>query len=77
MGIIDRTQHSFECPNCGEQETCSILDKGSNYGGSWWQSGKKLEKFDVLWDGGAETEPKVLKATCKRCGVDARHTESY
>lgn len=77
MGIIDHTRHVFECPKCNEREACSILDKGSVYRGSWWQPGPKLEKFNVHWEGGHETEPRVVQATCKRCGSEAKHTESY
>lgn len=77
MGIIDQTKHVFECPKCGNREVCMVYDKGSNYGGSWWQHGSTLEKFNVQWDGGDSTEPRVVKATCKCCGTDAKHTESY
>lgn len=77
MGIIDQTKHVFECPKCGEQESCTVLDKGSGYGGTWWQGGPNLKKFNVLWEGGCRTEPRVLKATCKRCGKEAKHSESY
>lgn len=77
MGYIDQTYHSFRCPKCGATESCKILDKGNNYSGSWWQPGPSLEKFDVQWSGGNKTEPRVERAVCKLCKVEAKHSEHY
>ena len=78
MGIIDSTIHSLTCDDCQVSENIKILDKGSNYGGSHWQSGKSFENFNSQWSGdGGKTEPRLISATCKKCGTSVQHKESF
>ncbi|MCA3215582.1 MAG: hypothetical protein ING39_09190 [Burkholderiales bacterium] len=49
MGIIDKTTHRLTCPQCGASETANVLDKGSNWSGSHWQSGANFERFETTW----------------------------
>lgn len=72
MGIIDKTTHRLTCPQCGASETVDVLDKGSNWSGSHWQSGAKFERFDTTWSGGGSAEPDLVSATCKLCSVPAQ-----
>jgi hypothetical protein len=68
MGVIDKTTYILSCKNCQEEETASVLDKGSNWGGSHWQSGTVFKKFKTNWNGGGVVEPYLLCATCISCG---------
>lgn len=52
MGIIDQTGYTLICPICNISESQKVLDKGSNWNGSWWQSGAEFVHFDATWDGG-------------------------
>jgi hypothetical protein len=76
VGIIDKTTHRLTCPQCGASETADVLDKGSNWSGSHWQSGAKFERFETTWSGGGSTEPDLGSATCKQCGVAAQRSAS-
>lgn len=77
MGIIDKTIHRVECEHCSEAEEQAIYDKGSNWGGSSWQSGVAFQKFNVSWSGGGKTEPDIVKASCKKCGGEAKSESRY
>ena len=77
MGFIDKTTYTLSCPNCGVDETASILDKGSNWGGPSWQYGAKFAKFESEWSGGGQQEPELVSASCKSCGTDAIVKSSY
>jgi hypothetical protein len=68
MGVIDKTTYILSCKNCKEEETSSVLDKGSNWSASHWQSGAIFKKFKTNWDGGGIVEPTLLDATCNACG---------
>jgi hypothetical protein len=35
MGIIDQTTYTLTCPECGASKSQKVLDKGSNWNGSW------------------------------------------
>ena len=60
MGIIDQTTYTLTCPKCGASESQKVLDKGSNWSGSWWQSGASFTHFQTTWDGeGGSVEPKL------------------
>ncbi len=74
MGIIDKTTYRLTCSRCGAHETASVLDKGSSWGGSHWQSSAKFEQFEISWSGGGNTEPVITSAICKRCGTAAGFT---
>lgn len=76
MGIIDKTTHRLTCPQCGASETANVLDKGSNWSGSHWQSGANFERFKTTWSGGGNTEPDLVSATCRQCGVAAQRSAS-
>ena len=77
MGIIDKTTYRLSCPACGTEETASVLDKGSGWGGSHWQSGVSFSSFDTSWSGGVKQEPKLTSAKCKRCGGAAQVASGY
>lgn len=68
MGVIDKAVYNLTCLDCGEVEGATILDKGSNYGGSWWCSRANFIKFDTAWEGGGVKEPKLTSKKCKKCG---------
>lgn len=76
MGTIDKTTYRLTCPQCGTTETGVILDKGSNWSGSHWQSGAKFDQFETSWSGGGSTEPDLVSATCSRCGAAAQQRTS-
>ena len=71
MGTIDKTVYKLTCPKCSSSETSAVLDKGSGWSGSWWQSSATFLQFDTEWTGGAEVEPTLVSATCKKCGTAA------
>lgn len=73
MGIIDQTTYTLTCPKCGASESQKVLDKGSNWSGSWWQSGANFTHFQTTWDSeGGSVEPKLSIATCKSCKSKAQ-----
>jgi hypothetical protein len=76
VGIIDKTTYRLTCPQCGTVETANVLDKGSNWSGSHWQSGATFERFETSWSGGGSTEPDLISASCKQCGVAAQRGAS-
>ena len=76
MGIIDKTTYRLACPQCGSGETANVLDKGSNWSGSHWQSRATFERFETSWSGGGSNEPALISATCKQCGVAAQRSPS-
>ncbi len=71
MGIIDSTIHALRCHNCDIEEETKISEKGSNWGSSGWQEGPDFENFHPDWADGGKVEPRLLSATCKRCGAQA------
>jgi predicted nucleic-acid-binding Zn-ribbon protein len=71
MGIIDETTYKLHCPKCGHSESLSILDKGSNFGGSCWQSGAVFTSFETNLTGGGVQAPQLTTAICKTCGTTA------
>lgn len=73
MGIIDQTTYTLTCPKCGDSEFQKVLDKGSNWRGSRWQSGASFMHFQTAWDGdGGSVEAKLSIATCKSCKSKAQ-----
>jgi hypothetical protein len=76
VGIIDKTTYRLTCPQCDAVETANVLDKGSNWSGSHWQSGATFERFETSWSGGGSTEPVLISAKCKQCGVAAHSSAS-
>jgi len=76
VGIIDKTTYRLTCPKCGAVEKANVLDKGSNWSGSYWQSGATFERFETSWSGGGSTEPDLTSATCRQCGVAAQRSAS-
>ena len=77
MGTIDKTTYTLTCQNCETNETSSVLDKGSNWGGSFWQSGTTFKAFDTDWTGGQNHEPTLEKAICKICKSPATIQRQY
>lgn len=68
MGYIDETSYTLTCTKCGDSERKKILDKGSMWSGSHWQSGAEFEKFETTWTGGEREEPTLTHAVCRACG---------
>lgn len=76
MGYIDKTTHTAYCTACDITESQAILDKGSNYGGSYWQGPAKFAQFETTWNAGSDKqEPELLTASCKRCGAEAKRSQ--
>lgn len=67
MGTIDKTKYKLRCESCGVDEESAVLDKGSNWSGSSWQSEAKFKNFDTEWIGGGITEPELINAKCNKC----------
>lgn len=77
MGTIDSTLHTLECPQCGVKESKKVLDKGSRWGGSYWQARADFEAFQTSWRGGANVETELVTAHCKACGGPASHSSAF
>jgi hypothetical protein len=77
MGTIDSTLHTVECATCSTSEDRKILDKGSQWSGSHWQSRVEFELFQIVWRGGGDTEPEIVSAQCKACGAVASHSSKF
>jgi len=77
MGTIDSTIHTLECQHCGIKESRRILDKGSQWSGSHWQSRADFESFQTSWAGGAAVEPELVSATCRACGGSVSHSYGF
>ena len=69
MGVIDETSYQFHCARCDIEEKVRVRDRGSMWGGPHWQSGPKLDLFEIVWEGGGKTEPEVVSILCKKCGM--------
>jgi hypothetical protein len=67
MGVIDDMTHTLSCPGCGIRESVKILEHGSAYGSSW-QGGKQFANFSVEWGPIGVAGPRIISATCKKCG---------
>jgi hypothetical protein len=77
MGVIDSTIYTLSCPKCGIVESASLLDKGSNWGGSHWQSGAIFVEFETKWSGDGTREPQLVLASCKVCSTAASVKSAY
>ena len=77
MGIIDTKIITLSCDECETKETQSLSDKGSTWGGSYWQNQVEFENFGTKWSGGGSIEPELDEALCKKCGVKASSKISY
>ena len=71
MGYFDETRYTLTCKSCGHSEVRTVLDKGSGWSGSHWQSGTEFEKFETTWTGGRRDEPTLTRAVCRACGKPA------
>ena len=72
MSVIDKTTHTLKCQECGISESTSVLDKGSEWSNSSWQSGPLFSDFTVEWSSeGGKIEPRITSATCKSCNISA------
>jgi hypothetical protein len=74
MGVIDQTTHTVDC-TCGKQERITLLQHGSQFGGTW-QSGKQMKDSTVTWSAGKFYGPEITAAICKSCGKTATVTVS-
>lgn len=73
IGIIEQTTYTLTCPKCGASKSPKVLDKGSNWNGSCWQSGASFALFQTTWDGeGGSVEHSLSIATCKSCQSKAQ-----
>lgn len=77
MGTIDQTTYTLTCPVCEQVEKRKVLDKGSSFGGSSWQSGVQFDNFEVSWTGGGVSEPSLVKALCKKCNIEPTISSAY
>jgi len=75
MGVIDSATLTVTCPNCGLTESDRIRDKGSGWGGSYWEK-PEFAKFDTTITGSHKTDFTV-KATCPKCNVEADVSTQY
>jgi hypothetical protein len=71
MGTIDKTVYKLKCLRCKTEEDASVLDKGSNWGGSSWQGGATFKHFETKWQGGGIKEPDLTEAKCRVCSSEA------
>ena len=77
MGTIDKLTYTLTCADCGVEESASILDKGSGWGGSDWQGSANFKSFKTSWKGGAWEEPTLISAVCAACGGEATANSRY
>lgn len=77
MGIIDKCTYTLTCAKCGATESSSVVDSGSGWGGSSWDSGTEFSGFNTEWNGGDRKEPDLQSASCKQCGIPATITSKY
>lgn len=74
MGYIDKTTYTLSCPKCSAQESAGVLDKGSGWNGSCWDSTAAFSEFKMEWSGGGAQMPRPISPTCNKCGTKA-HVE--
>jgi hypothetical protein len=78
MGIIDKCTYTLSCELCGISEEKSVLDKGSGWSGSFWNSPPKFASFSTEWNGnGGPEEPELVSAKCATCGNPAEVQSKY
>jgi len=77
MGVSDKLWFKVTCTNCKNTETCSVLDKGSGWGGPSWQSSCSFETFTAQFKGGGKSDPEVVSAICKKCSGQGTVETSY
>ena len=77
MGINDQITYTLTCQKCAQVEKKKVLDKGSSFGGSSWQSGVVFSEFDVTWTRGGIYEPSIAKTLCKKCDIAANISSTY
>ena len=68
MGILDSKQIHLTCPDCGNDEKISILDKGNMYSGSYWHDDPESLSFKCEWEGGGKAETMLKSASCNTYG---------
>lgn len=76
MGVIDKTVYTLTCNDCGVSEESRVLDRGSGWGGSVWDSSAYFAKFDTEWEGGGPVETILISSKCKNCGSSNIRIES-
>jgi len=77
MGTQDKIWSKMKCNNCEITETISASDKGSGWGGSYWNGYGDSASFNIKTSGGGEETPEVIKAICKECGNEALIESKY
>ncbi len=71
MGIIDSTDFTLTCPNCGEAESGRAVQYGSSWSHGGWSNPPDFKKFVVQWQEDKSYGPLVRAATCQKCGAAA------
>lgn len=71
MGVIDKTTYKLRCAACDVTEVKSVLDRGSMWSGSHWESGPAFEHFRTSWEGSGSSEPELKASSCQTCGASA------
>ena len=72
MGTIDKTTYKFFCSNCNSVEILTVLQKGSNWSGSWQIP--LSEKFKIFWGNNNFGEPTPKTCVCIVCQINANHS---
>lgn len=76
MSTIDKVTYTLTC-TCGAEESASIYDKGSGWGGSFWKEGASFSKFKTTWTGGGKQEPELTSKICNKCGASPSTSRRY
>jgi hypothetical protein len=71
MGLIDKKSFNIICPKCSNSELLEVSQKGSSFS-AHWQDLPTSKLFDILLKQLEGEEPKVEKATCKDCNIEAK-----
>jgi hypothetical protein len=73
MGVIDQTLIELTCVSCDASERVSVVESGSQYGGSWENPAGMFVGFNSVWTLGFR--PELAGAKCLSCGnSDTRAT---
>lgn len=77
MSVLDSIIYSIKCNACSNEESIKLLDKGSIYSGSCWQSGYESIKFNIIWSGGYKEIPYPEVKLCNMCGSKDISVDSH
>ena len=74
--MIDSLIFSLTCRHCKTTEKSRLVDRGSGWSGSSWDSSADFSNFETTWSGGGFITPELLSAKCKQCGSSDVEIES-